>query len=139
MYKPKVLIVDDCSDYLEMMEISLERSGFQAITQSTSKEISNLVQKHKIDILLLDMSMPDKCGKQFCKELKANPQTNYFPIIMISGSPDIIHEFTEFDADDAIEKPVDFKILIEKINLQLGRTVAIKPSLSHYAQLPPFL
>ncbi len=124
MYKPKVLIIDDCSDYLNMMEISLERSGFLPITQSTSQEIGNLVQKHKIDILLLDMSMPDKCGKLFCKELKANPKTNYFPIIMISGSPDIIHEFSEFNADDAIEKPVDFKILIEKINLQLARTSA---------------
>jgi two-component system phosphate regulon response regulator PhoB len=123
MYKPKVLIIDDCSDYLDMMEISLERSGFQAITQNTSKEISNLVQKHKIDILLLDMLMPDMCGKLFCKELKANPKTNYFPIIMISGSPDIIHEFPKFHADDAIEKPVDLKILIDKINVQLGRTV----------------
>ena len=125
MYKPKVLIIDDCSDYLNMMEISLERSGFRAITEHTSKEITNLVQKHKIDILLLDMSMPDKCGKVFCKELKSNPQTNYFPIIMISGCPDIIHEYPQFDADDAIEKPVDFKVLIQKINHQLGRTVAI--------------
>ncbi|MEO7307218.1 MAG: response regulator [Ferruginibacter sp.] len=125
MYKPKVLIIDDCSDYLDIMEISLERSGFQAITKNTSKEISNLIQKHKIDILLLDCLMPDGCGKSFCKELKANPQTNYFPIIMISGSPDIMHEFPEFHADDAIEKPVNFKILVDKINLQLGRTVAI--------------
>jgi DNA-binding response OmpR family regulator len=125
MYKPKVLIIDDCNDYLNIMEISLERSGFRAITENTSKEISKLVKKHKIDILLLDMSMPDKCGKLFCKELKTNPQTNYFPIIMISGSPDIMHEFPEFHADDAVEKPVDFKILIDKINLQLGRTVAI--------------
>jgi len=124
MYKPKVLIIDDCSDYLDLMEISLERSGFQAITQTSSKEICKLVQKHKIDILLLDMSMPDMCGKLFCKELKTNPQTNYFPIIMISGSPDILHEYPEFHADDAIEKPVDLKILIDKINLQLGRTMA---------------
>ncbi len=124
MSKPKVLIIDDCSDYLNLMEIALERAGFQAITQSTFKEISNLVQKHKIDILLLDMSMPDKCGKLFCKELKANPQTNYFPIIMISGCPDITHEYPEFLADDALEKPVDFNLLIEKINLQLRRTDA---------------
>ncbi len=125
MSKPKVLIIDDNSDYLDLMEMSLERSGFQAITQSTSKEICKLVQKHKIDILLLDMSMPDKCGKLFCKELKSNPQTNYFPIIMISGQPEIMQEFPEFDADDALEKPVDFKLLIEKINLHLGRTVAV--------------
>jgi two-component system, cell cycle response regulator len=124
MYKPKVLIIDDCNDYLNMMEISLERSGFRAITQSSSQEISKLVQKHKIDILLLDMQMPDKCGKSFCKELKTNPQTNYFPIIMISGSPDIMIEYSQFHADDAIEKPVNFKILVDKINLQLGRTLA---------------
>jgi DNA-binding response OmpR family regulator len=121
MYKPKVLIIDDCSDYLDMMEISLERSGFRAITNHTPKEIDSLVKKHRIDILLLDIQMPDKCGKMFCKELKTNPSTNYFPIIMISGNPGIMDEFPDFHADDAIEKPVDFKILIEKINRQLGR------------------
>ncbi|MEO6541245.1 MAG: response regulator [Ferruginibacter sp.] len=125
MYKPKVLIIDDCSDYLDIMEISLERSGFQAITKNSSKEISSLIKKHKIDILLLDITMPDGCGKTFCKELKSNPQTNYFPIIMISGNPGIMQEFPEFNANDAIEKPVNFKVLIEKINLQLGRTVGI--------------
>jgi len=70
------------------------------------------------------MSMPDMCGKLFCKELKTNPQTNYFPIIMISGNPDIMHEFSQFHANDAIEKPVDFKILIDKINRQPGRKLA---------------
>lgn len=124
MTKPKVLIIDDCSDYLEMMEISLERSGFQAMTNSSPKEIDNLLKKYKIDILLLDMAMPDICGKSFCKELKSNPNTNYFPIIMISGSPGIMEEYAEFQADDAIEKPVDFKVLIDKINRQLGRTMA---------------
>ena len=125
MYKPKVLIIDDCSDYLDLMEISLERSGFRAMTKNTSKEIRKLVEKHKIDILLLDINMPDGCGKTFCKELKSNPQTNYFPIIMISGNPDIKHEYSQFHADDAIEKPVDLKLLVEKINLQLGRIVAV--------------
>ncbi|MEO6253829.1 MAG: response regulator, partial [Ferruginibacter sp.] len=71
------------------------------------------------------MQMPDMCGKSFCKELKANPQTNYFPIIMISGSPDIMQEYLHFQADDAIEKPVDLKVLVDKINLQLGRTVIL--------------
>ncbi|HEX2684630.1 MAG TPA: response regulator [Ferruginibacter sp.] len=125
MYKPKVLIIDDCHDYLDMMEISLERNGFQAITKNSSDEIGKLVKKHKIDILLLDMKMPDKCGKTFCKELKNNPNTNYFPIIMISGSPDIMQEYSLYQADDAIEKPVDFKVLVDKINVQLGRNVAV--------------
>jgi DNA-binding response OmpR family regulator len=121
MYKPKVLIIDDCSDYLQMMEISLERSGFRAITNHSPKEIGKLVQKHKIDIMLLDMQMPDICGKSFCKELKANPNTSYFPIIMISGSPDILQEYAEFQADDALEKPVDLELLVKKIRLQLGK------------------
>ena len=124
MYRPKVLIIDDCHDYLDMMEITLERSGFRAITQNTYKEISKFVKNHKIDILLLDVSMPDKCGKLFCKELKAGKKTSYFPIIMISGCPEVMHEYPSFNADDALEKPVDMDLLIEKINKQLGRTVA---------------
>jgi DNA-binding response OmpR family regulator len=125
MTRPKVLIIDDCSDYLDLMEISLERSGFRAMTKNTSKEVTKLIQKHSIDILLLDVNMPDGCGKSFCKELKTNPNTNYFPIIMISGHPDIMQDYSQFHADDAIEKPVNFKMLVDKINLQLGRNVSM--------------
>ncbi len=122
--KPKVLIVDDNSDYLFVMETFLKRNGFDAITAQDGKAGYELALKEKPDVILLDIMMEGLfSGFQFCKKKLSEPELRDIPIIGISGIGDELGVDTEkykfikkyFSEDNFFEKPVNKEKLLDKI------------------------
>ncbi len=111
-----ILIVDDSEELLEVLSIIIGKQGYEVITKNSPEGIMNFVQQNKIDLLLLDVIFPDHNGKEICKQLKSGPLTSYFPVLLMSVTPDFLIEFKECGADGIIEKPFDLSTLIEKIN-----------------------
>ena len=99
------------------------QAGFGVTPAATGAQALTCLQAVHFDLNILDVQLPDRDGYAVCAEVRQ--RECYVPIIMISGNPDIKYEYSQFHADDAIEKPVDIKLLIDKINLQLGRTVTV--------------
>jgi len=114
--KRTVLLVDDSKELLDVLEIILRKYGYNVIAKDSPANVPDLVRQVKIDLLLLDVRLKNVSGRFICKELKANPQTNYFPIILMSSSPNYAVNYEECGAVDLIEKPFDLVELVAKIN-----------------------
>jgi len=118
--KPTILVIDDCEEILEIFKLVFEAKGYEITTKKSAIDIFTFVQDNKIDILILDIVLNGiTSGRHICKGLKSNPLTNYFPIILISASPELLFDFRECDADGFIEKPFDLEVAIRKIDALL--------------------
>jgi len=113
--KIDLLIVDDETDFLEIMAQRLKARDFNVKTTTNGEEAIEFAKHHKFDIALIDLRMPRMSGKGALKLLKKNHK--YLEIIMLTGygSIDSAVECTKLGAFDYLEKPGDFRILLEKL------------------------
>ena len=121
--KASILIIDDSEELLEVLTLILERQGYAVITKNCAKDITSFVQNTHIDLLFLDVLLLGIDGRDICKELKSDPATAYFPIILMSATPKYLLDFKVCNADDFLEKPFDINFLLSKIDGVLGTIV----------------
>ncbi len=114
--KTRILIIDDSQQLLEALKMVLETGDHEVIIKTSTEDVFDFVQHTKIDILLIDVLLEGVNGKHICKELKSNLLTSYFPIILMSATPEYMVDFKECDADGILEKPFDINFLVAKIN-----------------------
>lgn len=130
-----ILAVDDAKDTLMLLNLDLSAHGYQVVTASSGemalKLVSNaLISKdsgvvgnktHNIDIILLDIYMPEMSGLVVLAFLKSRPETRDIPVIMLSGSDDEdeIVQALELGADDYVTKPYISKVLLARIKTSL--------------------
>ncbi len=120
----KILVVDNDLDTLETICLSLETSGFKVKKANGGQSALNFLKKEKVDLILLDIMMPEIDGIQVAKKLAADPKLKKRPIILISalpvGSNNFKRALKETEAIDnvkgTIEKPFKLKALLNKIN-----------------------
>lgn len=129
----KVLIIDDEHSSIEVMTTMLE-STMTVYVAETAEEGYNLLQLHDIDIILLDVDLPDLSGFDLCKKIKSEQNFADIPVIFISGYKDLIFEIQAFEAGgiDYLTKPISpIKMLIRmsvalKIKLPIPSSKTIK-------------
>ena len=81
-----VLIVDDEEDVRSIAKLGLEMgANWQVLTASSGREALNIAQTDQPDIILLDLMMPDWDGRITLEQLKANPQTQNIPVILMTA------------------------------------------------------
>lgn len=110
----KILIVDDDPDILEALSYMLDAHGFQVETDSGG-EIEEKMKKFAPNLLLLDMLLSGKDGRDICKKLKADAKTKKLPIVMISAHPQAAVTIKASGADDFLPKPFEMSELIKRI------------------------
>lgn len=123
MEKKKILMIDDDEDFLEGTKIALESNNFEVKTALSGEEGLKKLKEDKPDLIILDIMMPKKSGFEVCKELKKNVEYNKIPVIMLTalsqkiGETNIaVSEGLELEAEDYIDKPVDVKELVKRVN-----------------------
>ncbi|WP_282109724.1 response regulator [Shewanella algicola] len=129
----KVLIIDDEHSSIEVMTTMLE-STMTVYVAETAEEGYNLLQLHDIDIILLDVDLPDLSGFDLCKKIKSEQSFADIPVIFISGYKDLIFEIQAFEAGgiDYLTKPISpIKMLIRmsvalKIKLPIPNAKSIR-------------
>ncbi|AKB22140.1 PAS domain S-box protein [Methanosarcina sp. WH1] len=137
--KPKVLIVDDERDQVELLCLQLEDEYFP-IPAYTGKEAIELVKTELPDLILLDLMLPVSDGYEICSILKNDPVYRFIPIIIISGlieKPNKIRA-TQCGADDFINKPIDrfeLKTRIKSLIRIKKNYEALQESENRYKQL----
>lgn len=81
----RVLIVEDSSDTLTLLQALFAREGAQVITATSAKEAIEVVQKNRVDLIISDIGMPEVDGFTFLKQLRSSPKMRDLPAIAISG------------------------------------------------------
>jgi DNA-binding response OmpR family regulator len=113
--RKKIMICDDDTGILEMMEMIICEYGFDAFTESNSLNVLNGLEREKPDLLLLDIWMPLLSGDQVLKNIKADLQFAELPVIMYSASSEGLAIAQSAGADGYIAKPFDLDDLEAKI------------------------
>ncbi|HEY6418805.1 MAG TPA: response regulator [Candidatus Binataceae bacterium] len=122
----QIMIVDDDPDTVSILAHHLEREGFVPIGANSGAECLKLVQDNEVDVILLDLMMPEMDGFQVCKALKNNPDTAEIPIIMITARDDLDAraEGMRLGVSDFLAKPVFRRQLANRIRAQLEAVAA---------------
>ena len=116
----RILVAEDEEPLRELLKISLQKAGYKVITARNGREALQLFETHEIDLVLLDVMMPEIDGFTLCGELR---QQSNVPIVMLSAlnrPDDIVYGFS-LGADDYICKPFTFREIEVRLQAILRR------------------
>ena len=116
----KILIADDDPGIVDSVSMILEMMGYDVAFTYSSNAVSAEVKKSSTDLILLDIWMSGRDGRDICRELKSNNSTKNIPVLMISASRDIKQSALDSGADDFLEKPFEIDTIIDKVERLIG-------------------
>ena len=119
--RAKILVIDDVKSNLVSLRGMLQALNYIPYMAQSINAAINILEKQLPNLILLDISMPEMNGFEFCEILKENPRTRKIPVIFISAVEDIADKERGFDlgAVDFIQKPFSLSDLAIRIKLQL--------------------
>ena len=119
----KILLVDDEQDILEIVGYNLSAEGYEVITAENGVEAVKKAKKHKPQLIILDVMMPEMDGIEACEQIRANPDLNNTLITFLTARGEDYSQMAGFDAgaDDYITKPIKPKVLVSKVKGLLRR------------------
>jgi diguanylate cyclase (GGDEF)-like protein/PAS domain S-box-containing protein len=134
----RLLIVDDNEMNRDMLARRLARKGYVIELADNAKELLERVQRDAVDLVLLDIEMPEISGLDALKTLRKHYSAAELPIIMVTAktqSDDIVAAL-DLGANDYLTKPIDFPVAVARIGTQLSHKqarAALKESEERYA------
>ena len=128
--RKKILVVEDDTDLLEIMRLSLKGAGYSIATATNGIEALKKARTLSPDLILLDLVLPELDGFAVCETLRRDRATAEVPIIVVTG---LSSEFTrlaglESGATDYVTKPVSPMALVSKIDALLKGTARPTPA-----------
>ncbi|MFA5147296.1 MAG: response regulator [Candidatus Omnitrophota bacterium] len=119
MAKKKILVVDDELDFLKIMSIRLEASGYEVVTASNGKEALAIIRSGRPDAVLLDILMPDLSGLEVLKKIRKTDKK--LPVFMITAfsSDERFKVANKLSASGFIVKTGDLKDEVDSITSAL--------------------
>ncbi|PWJ56523.1 two-component system alkaline phosphatase synthesis response regulator PhoP [Dyadobacter jejuensis] len=120
---PKVLVVDDDSDIVELLEYNLEKEGYTVETASNGKQAIEITKTYIPDLILLDIMMPQMDGIETGRILRQNLELKNTYILFLTARSEEYSEVAAFEvgADDYITKPIKPRALMSRINALFRR------------------
>ena len=121
-----VLAVDDEPNILEPVKAYLEKQGYTVLTAECGRDALALVKRGGIDIMLLDLMLPDSSGEDICRKVR---ETSQLPIIMLTAkvAEDSQLNGLTIGADDYVTKPFSLKLLTARMEAVLRRLPESEP------------
>lgn len=115
-----ILLVEDESSLNRGISFKLKKEGYNVFSAMTIKEAEEIFNNNKLDLILLDVSLPDGSGFDFCSKLR---KTSDILVIFLTACDQEVDIVTGLDmgADDYITKPFSLMVLMSKINALLRR------------------
>ena len=116
----KILLLEDDLSLINGLSFAFRKQGFELAVVRTLKEANELWGEGKYDLLVLDVSLPDCTGYEFCKKVR---QVSKVPIIFLTASDEEMNIIMGLDigGDDYITKPFKLGVLVSRINALLRR------------------
>lgn len=113
---PKILIVDDEDDILDLLQYNLEREGFMTSLARDGVEALEQAEVEDPDLIILDIMMPRLSGLEVCQRLRQNARLRNTPILMLTalGTEDDHVKGLDVGADIYLAKPISLPILLSQ-------------------------
>ena len=129
-----ILIVDDDPEIRRLLAGYLARNGFEALAARDGREMWQTLDRHVVDLIVLDLMLPDTDGLTLCRDLRAKPKTSNLqaiPVLMLTARGEETDRIVgiEMGADDYLVKPFNPRELLARIKTILRRTRALPPNL----------
>lgn len=134
----RLLIVDDNELNRDMLARRLERKGYEVVLADGARELMTRLKDGTVDIVLLDIEMPEISGLEALKTLRETYSQIELPVIMVTAknqSEDIVRAL-DLGANDYVTKPIDFAVTLARIGTQLSHKraqEALRESEERYA------
>ncbi|MBI5365448.1 MAG: response regulator [Planctomycetes bacterium] len=126
-----ILAIDDDADTRTLLAALLEAEGYRALTADGGKAALALLETETPDLILLDLSMPEMDGFDFCRELSHGGRSRSIPIIVLTALDTFTYseEFLSslFDVQLFMYKPFKPNVLLENVRTALARPPAHIP------------
>jgi two-component system response regulator RegX3 len=116
----RILIVEDESSFSEALEFLLSKEGFSIVTAANGSEAITKFEQGGIDLVLLDLMIPEISGTEVCRQIRAKSKV---PIIMLTAKDSEVDKVVglELGADDYVTKPYSTRELVARIRAVLRR------------------
>ncbi|MEY2723022.1 MAG: DNA-binding response regulator [Actinobacteria bacterium] len=116
----RILVVEDESSFSEALEFLLGKEGFTVVTAENGSEALKKFDQGGIDLVLLDLMLPEVSGTEVCRQIRAKSKV---PIIMLTAKDSEVDKVVglEIGADDYVTKPYSTRELVARINAVLRR------------------
>jgi DNA-binding response OmpR family regulator len=111
----RILIIDDDTDLLALLDFLLPDLGYIVQTWDTGDDFFHRIEKFKPGLILLDMNLGETDGREICRSIKSANHTGFIPVIMISADDTIYDTLSEYGVNDIISKPFNFDHLAKMI------------------------
>jgi DNA-binding response OmpR family regulator len=128
--KPKILVVDDETDAVELVAFNLKAAGFEVVAANDGAEALRKARSHAPQLIVLDLMLPEIDGLEVCKLLRRDPATATVPILMLTAKAAEMDRVLglELGAEDYVTKPFSPRELVLRIKkiLERGQPVPAK-------------
>ncbi|MBO7478322.1 MAG: response regulator [Salinivirgaceae bacterium] len=115
--KNTVLLVDDSATNNLLLQVVFDQNGFNVETASSGKEAIKIMAKKHIDVVLLDLMMPQMSGFEVLTAIKGNADTAKIPVLIVSADSerDDAEKALAMGAEYFFEKPLQLNEIVEKV------------------------
>ena len=123
-----ILIVDDDPEIRRLLADYLARNGFETLAARDGREMWQTLDRHVVDLIVLDLMLPDTDGLTLCRDLRAKSN---MPVLMLTARGEETDRIIgiEMGADDYLVKPFNPRELLARIKTILRRTRSLPPNL----------
>ncbi len=115
-----IVVADDETSIRQLIKIFLSRYHFDVLEAATGAELLDILKSHKIDLVVLDLMLPDTYGIDLCKTIRQDSDIPVIILTAVQGEMNTVLGF-EAGADDYIEKPFSAHVLLSRIQAILKR------------------
>ena len=120
-----VLIVEDEPDIRKTIDYNLSKESFKVVQAESITEGEKALAENKVDVIILDLMLPDGSGLTLCRDIKSDAKTKHIPVIILTAKTEEVDRVVGFElgADDYVTKPFSVRELILRVKAILKRSV----------------
>ena len=126
----RVLVIEDEPDIRKTIDYNLSKESYEVIQAASIEEGEKALASNKIDVIILDLMLPDGSGLTLCRDIKSEPSTKNIPVIILTAKTEEVDRVVGFElgADDYVTKPFSVRELILRVKaiLKRGASTEIK-------------
>lgn len=122
MMQPKVVVVEDEPEMLDIMRINLEQAGYKVFTARDGLEGYELMEENDPDAVILDLGLPNLSGFRLVRLVRRDPRWSQLPLIVATAFAfEEVEELADERIDGFITKPFDPADLVSRLEYVLSR------------------
>ena len=119
----RVLIIEDEPDIRKTIDYNLSKESFEVVQAASIQEGERVLASNKIDVIILDLMLPDGSGLTLCRDIKSDSKLKHIPVIILTAKTEEVDRVVGFElgADDYVTKPFSVRELILRVKAVLKR------------------